>query len=70
MTERVSTLSGEQFAALWNSAASLGEAVENVRAVAELPCPQWAVLARAVACRNDGAVVKRFPGPSEGIEPI
>ena len=65
MTERVGDMSGAQFVALWNDSASVDEAVAKVRAVVGLPCPRWAVMARAVACRNEGAAVKRFPGPSE-----
>jgi hypothetical protein len=64
MTEKVSSLPTERFVFLWNSSSSLDEVVEKVRAVVGLPCPRWAVMARAAACRSEGASLKRFPGPS------
>jgi hypothetical protein len=57
MTERVGAMPRDQFVALWNSLSCLDEAVARVRAVVELPCPRWAVLARALACRDKGVVM-------------
>jgi len=58
MTERLATLTDEQFAELWNQAKDLNEAAEKMRgAVGQVP--RWAVLARASALRRDGMALKR-----------
>jgi hypothetical protein len=49
----VSTLADADFAAAWNGAGSLNEAVEQVRALVG-PAPRWAVMARASAMRRRG----------------
>lgn len=64
MTEKVGSLSADRFVALWNASESLDEAVGRVRAAVGLPCPRWAVMARAMACREGGAVMKQFPNPA------
>jgi hypothetical protein len=65
MTEKVGALPDDQFIALWNASESLDEAVGRMRAMVGLPCPRWAVKARAVACREGGAVMKQFPNPAK-----
>jgi hypothetical protein len=54
MTEKIGAMPADQFVDLWNSSASLDEAVEKVQSVVGLPRPRWAVMARAVAYRNEG----------------
>jgi hypothetical protein len=65
MTERVNDLPRDQFVALWNLSATLDEALARVRAAVGSPCPRWAVMARAAACRADGVALKRFPAPGK-----
>lgn len=54
-------LPADQFVALWNDAGSLAEVVERVRELPGGPFPRWAVLARAIACRQNGLDLKPFP---------
>jgi hypothetical protein len=66
VTDRVERMPADRFAALWNGSASLDEAAERVRAEVGTPCPRWAVLARAVALREQGVHLKAMPktGPA------
>jgi hypothetical protein len=48
----------DRFVAAWNSAASLGEAVERVKELADGYVPRWAVMARAAALRKEGVELK------------
>src|SRR5262249_59568628 len=57
----VGVLPADQFVALWNDAGSLAEVVERVRELPGGPFPRWAVLARAIACRQNGLDLKPFP---------
>jgi len=61
MTDKVDALPPDQFAALWNAAASLDEAAVRMREVVGIPCPRWAVMARAGRLRTEGAALKTFP---------
>ena len=61
MTDRVGKLPAEQFVAVWNGSASLDEATARVKAEVGTPCPRWAVLARAVALREQGMELKAMP---------
>jgi hypothetical protein len=61
MTERLGRLSAERFVEHWNGSASLDEATARVRAEVGTPCPRWAVLARAVALREQGRQLKAMP---------
>lgn len=60
MTTDVNRLTGGEFAAIWNRAGSLDEAVAGVRRAAGRSVPRWVVLARALADRRRGAELKRF----------
>jgi hypothetical protein len=61
MTERVARLPAAEFANLWNAADTLAEAADAVKAVVGMPCPRWAVRARAQALRRDGVPFRLFP---------
>lgn len=61
MTDRVGQLSEKRFVALWNTSASLSEVTEKVKGEVGTPCPRWAVLARAVALREQGLDLKPMP---------
>jgi hypothetical protein len=61
VTDTVSRMPADRFAELWNGSANLGEATERVRAEVGAPCPRWAVLARAVALREQGMGLKAMP---------
>ena len=64
MTTDVDRLTADEFAAIWNGAGSVDEAVSAVRKVLGRPVPRWVVLARAVADRRRGAALKRYPEPA------
>jgi hypothetical protein len=49
----------EEFAAVWNAAASVEEAAEVIRGLAG-PAPCWAVRARAEELRRSGLPLKRL----------
>jgi len=61
VTENVGRIPVERFAAVWNGSASLEEATAKVRTEVGTPCPRWAVLARAVALREQGVELKAMP---------
>ena len=61
MTERLRRLSAERFAEHWNGSGSLDEASVRVKSEVGTPCPRWAVLARAVALREQGMHLKAMP---------
>jgi hypothetical protein len=56
MTERVSEIPDAEFAAIWNTAGSVNEAVELVRAAVG-EAPRWAVMERASALRRHGVAL-------------
>ena len=57
--DRVNQLSKDEFAALWNGAATLEGVVEKViETVGKVP--RWAVMARATVLRMEGMDLKRF----------
>jgi hypothetical protein len=58
--DRVSGIPGDQFAAAWNAADSLAEAVERVKQLAGGHVPRWAVMARVAALRKEGVVLKEL----------
>ncbi len=64
MTTGVDRLTADEFAAIWNGAGSVDEAVAAVRRAAGRPVPRWAVLARALADRRRGTALKRYPEPT------
>jgi hypothetical protein len=53
MMDRMSAMADDVFAALWNSAASVDQAVERVREIVA-KAPESAVVARASALRRRG----------------
>lgn len=58
MTERLSAMSDEEFARLWDAARDVDEATDRVReAVGRVP--RWAVLARASALRRRGVDLRQ-----------
>jgi hypothetical protein len=61
MTEKVDRLPAGRLVALWNGSATLDEAAGRVKAEVGTPCPRWAVLARAVALREQGMDLKAMP---------
>lgn len=67
MTNKVNALPQSQFVAIWNNAGSLDEAIAQIQVLAGLPCPRWAVIARALTYRKDGIELKRFPEPSTKV---
>ena len=64
MMTGVDRLTADEFAAIWNRAETLDEAVATVRRAAGQTVPRWAVLARALADRRRGTELKRFPEPT------
>ena len=61
MTDKAERMPAERFAAVWNGSTSLDEAAERVKAEVGTPCPRWAVLARAVALREQGMPIEAKP---------
>lgn len=55
-------VSGEQFAAAWNAAASLDDVAARVRELVGPPVPRWWVLARVGDYRRQGLALKDLPG--------
>jgi hypothetical protein len=64
MTTDVDRLTADEFAAIWNRAETLDDAIATIRRAAGRTVPRWAVLARALADRRRGAELKRFPDPT------
>jgi hypothetical protein len=62
MIDELTALPRDEFAAPWNGSGTLDEAAGKVRDWVG-PVPRWAVLAKAAACRKEGAELKRFPTP-------
>jgi hypothetical protein len=60
MTGKLNALPHEQFILIWNSSSTLDAAVGRIQSLVGKPCPRWAVMARALACRKDGVELKRF----------
>lgn len=55
------SLSDAGFANIWNRAGSLAEVVEQLCEQAGERIPRWAIVARAVTCREAGAELKAYP---------
>lgn len=66
MTHTVEQMSAERFAAIWNAAGTLDEAAAKVKLEVGTPCPRWAVMARAVALREQGVQLKVMPKMTGG----
>ena len=58
MGDRVWQVPRAEFAAVWNAAGSVAEAVERIKELAGVHVPRWAVLARVTALRKEGVVLK------------
>ena len=69
MTDRVASLPDDQFTDIWDTSASLDEAVDRVRAVVGLPCSRWAVRARAAQLRRAGVPLRPTTGPLDPRAP-
>jgi hypothetical protein len=65
MGDRVWLVPQAEFAAVWNAAGSVAEAVERIKELAGVHVPRWAVMARVTALRKDGLCSSRS-GPSWG----
>lgn len=63
MGDRAWQIPPEQFAAAWNAAGSLDEAVEALRRAAGGHLPRWAAMARAGQLRQAGVELKGLPVP-------
>lgn len=63
MGDRAWQIPPDQFAAAWNAAGSLAEAVEALKRAAGGYVPRWAAMARAGELRAGGVAVKHFDGP-------
>ncbi len=61
MCDQVWLVPQEQFLAAWNNAGSLNEAAARVRELTSKYVPSWAVMARALALRKEGATVTAYP---------
>ena len=60
MGDRVWLVPLDQFVAAWNDAQTLDEAAARVKELARGNVPRWAVMARALALRKDGIVLKEL----------
>ena len=60
MGERVWQVPRDAFVAAWNTVGSLTEAVERVKELAGGNVPRWAVMARAMALRKEGVILKEL----------
>jgi hypothetical protein len=61
MGDRVLQMPRDQFVAAWNASATLDEAAARIRILVGGAAPRWAVLARALALRKEGAELKPLP---------
>jgi hypothetical protein len=59
MTERVLKIPDSVFTEAWNTATSLSEVVERVKALVGA-VPRWSVMARAAALRRSGIELQKF----------
>jgi hypothetical protein len=60
MGERAWRVPKDKFAAAWNSAGSLADAVERVKHIASGDVPWWAVMVRATGLRKQGVGLKEL----------
>jgi hypothetical protein len=58
MGDRVWQLPQEAFVSAWNGARTLDEAAARIKELVKGNAPRWAVLARALELRKDGAELK------------
>ncbi|HVL11261.1 MAG TPA: SprT-like domain-containing protein [Gemmata sp.] len=63
-------VSDDQFAALWDTSASLGDAVERLCDAAGVRVPRWAIVARVLALRTAGRLLKAQPDEVTSAHPL